>query len=893
VQDQFYSDRKCESPPQDRLFAFLVRSAASLERIEDNTDTLLRAMATLGPRAGRSESEEMLASELADQVRSHRTELQHMQSLVDRYRRDLDNLLRSRSYKAAIACSRILHSLLPRGSRHRGAVLRLWGVLRMMSHPRRLLRAIFRRGFRAAPGPGGQGNCLPLSVPVDPYAQTPEGLQKVVYLVNTDVGEWPRYRVKNLAEGLRRKGVRVSVIREWAKPEIIDSQLDADLLVIVRADLTARLARIMERFRKASVPIIYDIDDLLFEPESLQFIAAFNSLPPDQVEDCVQETYGWRAALLACDAATCPTAFLKSRIERLGKKAAVIRNTINPAQVARAQSAHGNHSERIRIGYFSGSKTHEKDFLEAANALLAVLAAHPQVDFHLVGALDLPPAFANFSSRVVCRGFMPYLDMLDCLAGVDINIAPLELKNPFTACKSELKIFEAALVGVPTVASAVDSYAHLISHGQDGYLARTEQEWTDSLGALVTDPGLRRRVGEAARNRFVPLFHIDHNAEQIISTYLDLKMHPPATPQPNCANLDIAWFVHSPATEGWGRTIYSTARHLAALGHRVTVYHFQGPDHDDLAHFVTQRVGALPHVRLLLYPGNFLHPHDVCFATDWRTAHALARHRQLVRCPFYFIQDVEPLLHPRGTDHLMAERAYRLGLIHVCVGPWPAFFAKAHYHADVSALLPSVRVETYSPGPRSNSFRTILFHSRPDFPGDCYDFGIEVLQRVKTRQPDVEVVLLGSPRIDSLKVPFEHVNLGSSLSPACLADLYRNADLGLVLSATNPGPALYDMMSCQTPVCVLRGEPTIVSFGVEDTLVHLDLDFDSAAERVLALLADDTDRLRHAHNGYRFVQQFPDDAEFTQRLEHLIVHQLCASAMQTSQDSKLGSATAA
>ena len=60
---------------------------------------------------------------------------------------------------------------------------------------------------------------------------------------------------------------------------------------------------------------------------------------------------------------------------------------------------------------------------------------------------------------------------LENIAGVDINIAPLEIGNPFCESKSELKFIEAGIVGVPTVAAATQTFREAIEDGVDGFVA--------------------------------------------------------------------------------------------------------------------------------------------------------------------------------------------------------------------------------------------------------------------------------------------------------------------------------------------------------------------------------------------------------------------------------------
>src|SRR5712691_9670225 len=147
----------------------------------------------------------------------------------------------------------------------------------------------------------------------------------------------------------------------------------------------------------------------------------------------------------------------------------------------------------------SASPTHQKDFGECEAALLSVMAQHPQVRFRLVGYLDLGPHWERYRNRVERLGFLPAAEMLRCLGEIDINLAPLELGNPFCEGKSELKFFEAALVGVPTVASATETFAAAIENGVSGLVARDAVEWRNALELLVTSESRRKAMGEAAK----------------------------------------------------------------------------------------------------------------------------------------------------------------------------------------------------------------------------------------------------------------------------------------------------------------------------------------------------------------------------------------------------------
>ena len=92
------------------------------------------------------------------------------------------------------------------------------------------------------------------------------------------------------------------------------------------------------------------------------------------------------------------------------------------------------------------------------------------------------------------------------IAETDINLAPLEPGNPFCEAKSELKFFEAAIVGVPTIASATEPFAAAIEDGISGLVVSDSEGWRRALDLLVTSQDRRRAIGAAAKQRAVARF---------------------------------------------------------------------------------------------------------------------------------------------------------------------------------------------------------------------------------------------------------------------------------------------------------------------------------------------------------------------------------------------------
>ncbi len=84
------------------------------------------------------------------------------------------------------------------------------------------------------------------------------------------------------------------------------------------------------------------------------------------------------------------------------------------------------------------------------------------------------------------------------LSRFDLGIMPLP-DDEWTRLRSHLKIRQYMGLGIPCVVSPVGVNKELISDGENGFLAVSDDEWVEKVSRLIDDPALRQRLGEAGR----------------------------------------------------------------------------------------------------------------------------------------------------------------------------------------------------------------------------------------------------------------------------------------------------------------------------------------------------------------------------------------------------------
>ncbi len=289
--------------------------------------------------------------------------------------------------------------------------------------------------------------------------------------------------------------------------ERLDEIAKANIVWIWRASISPDMGALVTTARKAGARILFDIDDLMFRPEFAVKDLVDGIRTQKMSESGVQKFYqSIQRMLVKADRCTAPTIPLASEIRRLHRTASVIPNGFTARSLADSRAAmRARKSEPddglVRIGYASGTLTHQKDFAVAAASIAAILREHSFARLVVFrGGTDVSEfrELDEVSRQIEWRERVTVAELPGEYARFDINIAPLEAGNRYCESKSELKFFEAALAGVPTIASPTRPFADAIRHGYSGLLAANEEEWYAGLKRLICDTELRRLLANQA-----------------------------------------------------------------------------------------------------------------------------------------------------------------------------------------------------------------------------------------------------------------------------------------------------------------------------------------------------------------------------------------------------------
>lgn len=367
-----------------------------------------------------------------------------------------------------------------------------------------------------------------------------EARGEVLILTSPYLPQVLHYRGEQLLELLEAASIPAALIDLVRTPiqSLHLRALKAGTVIVQRQPATFEVVRFLAWCRQMGVRTIYDIDDQIFD-------SRISPLPlSDYAGRIDRETHihlrfdcgYFREAMLRCDEIMVSTEPLRSQVEAIlptPTPVHVRRNMIGlPLRTARIEAriakaaAEDAKSGPLEVFYGSGTKAHKAYFDETVlPALVHMLRVREQVRVTVFGEFDLDLLPADVADRFVCeRRMLDYEAYLKRLSEADISIAPLD-SNPVTDGKSELKWFEAACLGIPSVVSPTCNYWDVLRDGTHALFANTEAEWSDALIKLVDDPERRAQLVENSLALIAEDYEISSMARPLVET---LRLQPPA-----------------------------------------------------------------------------------------------------------------------------------------------------------------------------------------------------------------------------------------------------------------------------------------------------------------------------------------------------------------------------
>ena len=302
------------------------------------------------------------------------------------------------------------------------------------------------------------------------------------------------HRVVFMAEHLRSLGHDVTVHfgkegavlgRRYNRTKIgsiwrtLSARPKPDVLIIHRVG--DPLTELLVRFsRSAGIRVIYDLDDAVY--------LRLNAL-----------TLSVGYMIEAANAVTASSHAIAEYCSKLNANVFIVPSSVD-TRLFRPPARRKRDGSPPVIGWLGDGRVHAANLRILAEPL-TILSKKDGFRLKLVSALgsrEVREMFAPLRGRVHVdfgpNDWVGISEIPGLISNFDISVMPL-LDTEFNRGKAGQKLVESMAMGIPVIASEVGENKYIVSHGEDGFLASTVEEWVESFRTLLHDPDLREKLG--------------------------------------------------------------------------------------------------------------------------------------------------------------------------------------------------------------------------------------------------------------------------------------------------------------------------------------------------------------------------------------------------------------
>jgi glycosyltransferase involved in cell wall biosynthesis len=275
--------------------------------------------------------------------------------------------------------------------------------------------------------------------------------------------------------------------------------------------------RFINALHRAGLCVIYECDDDVFTPSINARLrqTVQTDATPELLEQRRQERL---AAVRLCDAVTVSSQRLATVVRSLVADDVPVVTIPNAIDARWWRQAVKGRRRTIRgpvIGWAGGARPGD-DMAALAEGWRRIAARYPEVTFIVMGWQSeqfdaLPP------DRLVRQPWVRLEDYPRALAQFDIACCSV-VDNAFNRSKTPIKAWEATLSGAAVVATPA-LYSAVVTHGTDGLLAETADEWESALALLLDSSAMRTRLRREQRRRLMREHSLARNLWRWPSAY--------------------------------------------------------------------------------------------------------------------------------------------------------------------------------------------------------------------------------------------------------------------------------------------------------------------------------------------------------------------------------------
>lgn len=252
--------------------------------------------------------------------------------------------------------------------------------------------------------------------------------------------------------------------------------------------------------------IIYDFDDAIWLTDKKNEPRLERAL---RSRDKVSSICRWSHVI------SCGNEYLRQYALRFNSNAVLNPTTVDTENVHNPALFHSpaRTGERLVIAW-TGSHSTLKYLYLLEKVLCDIQQKFLHVDLLVIA--DKPPEM-NLP-RIVFRPWGYETEISD-LIDADIGIMPLP-DDEWSKGKCGFKALQYMALEIPAVVSNVGANTDIIQDRKNGRLCESDEDWATALEELISNPELRKQLGEAGRQTVSSYYSVSSNSENFLSLFV-------------------------------------------------------------------------------------------------------------------------------------------------------------------------------------------------------------------------------------------------------------------------------------------------------------------------------------------------------------------------------------